>query len=232
MPFHHYDDRDDRDMRPSSSLPGYVGECLAFAPAPAPAPAPLNGAPQDGDQPSVHAEMFKLIAAFATKTVWTEGLTLQARLRDLGYDALLRPFMRRMKVHNSWGYAVGVEHGDGRPAPAALWYERESVAIEQLCGLVAKHTPTEFFAPDLAQDPGRGCWDLSWREVPGAGIAGSMRGREGRYSAFNQLRIKRALDSAPIAVDVSKGEPVKKYEWGETANDWALPEEARKRQRV
>jgi hypothetical protein len=137
-----------------------------------------------------------------------------------------------MKVHNLWGYAVGVEHGDGRPAPEALFYERESVAVEHFCGLVTEHTPAELFAPPHAQDPGCACWDLFWREVEGAGSAGSLRGREGRYSAFNQLRIRRALDSAPIAVNVAKGEPVKRCDWAETPNDWGLPEEHRKRQRV
>ena len=211
-------------MRPSSSLPGYVGERRVMSQV---EPAPTKrDEPPDGDAPGVHAEMTKLIAGFATKTVRTEGLTLQAVLVDSRFVQLSRPYIRKMQVHNRWGWSVGIESGDRRPPPEAAWYQQRAFAVEQFCGLVHEMTPQQVpgyavgaIIPDHVF---RGSWALFWRELPEAGLLGLLEGKEARYSENNQARVVRALENTPIAIDVAKGEPVHKYEWADIINDWAL----------
>ena len=182
--------------------------------------AGASAPPPVGDAPSEHAEMFKLIHRFATQGVRTEGLTLRACMRDSGWSHLPRPFIKRVQVHNKWGYAVGVEHGSSGlgsvasgPAlatPAAVYFDRD-YAVEQFCSLFHEHTPNtaHFFptgqsAQERARIEGRACWDLSWRECKSAGIVASCSGTKARSDEGNNRKVKRALDNEPVLITLCK----------------------------
>ena len=179
-----------------------------------------SAAPPVGNAPSEHAEMFRLIHRFATQGVRTQGLTLRAQMRDSGWSHLPRPFIKKVQVHNLWGYAVGVEYGSNGlgsvasgPAlktPAAVYFDRD-YAVEQFCGLFHEHTPntSAFFptspaAQERVRAEGRGCWDLSWRECRSIGIVASCSGIKARSDEGNHRKVKRALDNEPVLISLCK----------------------------
>lgn len=204
---------DGADAGGASAKRARVSDAVVEAGSSAPPPPPV------GDAPSEHAEMFKLIHRFATQGVRTEGLTLRACMRDSGWSHLPRPFIKRVQVHNKWGYAVGVEWGRKYPgiqnAPevetlAAVYFDKD-YAVEQFCSLFHQHTPnTSHFFPtgqalqERVRAEGRGCWDLSWRECRSAGIVASCSGIKARSDEGNNRKVKRALDNEPVLITLLK----------------------------
>ena len=142
--------------------------------------SPSSAAPP-GATPKRHAEMFRLIHRFATQGVRIEGSAARA-MRDSGWAHLPRPFIKKVQVHNKWGYAVGVEYGSSgrerRDEPAlqttaAVYFDRD-YAVTVLRPLSRAHAQHLRLLPDgpAAQERGRaggqGLLGPPWRECKSA----------------------------------------------------------------